>query len=214
MVIDLARCVGCNACTLACKIEHGTPPDVYYTRVYTEETGSFPDVTTLYVPALCNHCEDAPCVRVCPTGATYKREDGIVMVDQDKCIGCRYCMVACPYNERFYLREGSLDDGYHGERTVFEDTKWQWFTEGTVVKCNFCAHRVDEGLDPACVVTCPTEARVFGDLEDPGSKVSTLIRERDGHQPQPDAGTNPSVYYLDPKPPARQPERRSDVVSA
>ena len=198
MVIDLARCVGCNACTLACKIENGTPPDVYYTRVYTEETGTYPEVTTTFVPAQCNHCEDAPCVTVCPTGASFKREDGIVLIDQDKCIGCRFCMVACPYNERFYLRKGSLAGGYYGEeRTAFEDAKWSLFTEGTVHKCTFCAHRVDQGLEPACVVTCPTEARVFGDLEDEESKVSVLIRERGGKQPQPEAGTGPSVFYLE-----------------
>ena len=199
MVIDLARCVGCNACTLACKIENGTPPDVYWTRVYTEEAGTYPDVETTYVPALCNHCEDAPCVKVCPTGASHQRADGIVLVNQDACIGCRFCMVACPHNERFYLRHGTLETGYYGERTEFEDAKWSLFTEGTVHKCTFCAHRVDEGLEPACVVTCPTEARVFGDLEDEDSKVSVLIRERDGRTAMPEAETKPSVYYLDAK---------------
>jgi len=199
MVIDLARCVGCNACTLACKIENGTPPDVYWTRVYTEEAGTYPDVETTYVPALCNHCEDAPCVKVCPTGASHQRADGIVLVNQDACIGCRFCMMACPYNERFYLRHGTLETGYFGERTEFEDAKWPLFTEGTVHKCTFCAHRVDEGLEPACVVTCPTEARVFGDLEDEESKVSVLIRERDGRTAMPEAETRPSVYYLDAK---------------
>jgi Fe-S-cluster-containing dehydrogenase component len=199
MVIDLERCVGCNACTLACKIENGTPSDVYYTRVYTEETGTYPDVKTTFVPALCNHCEDAPCVKVCPTGASYRREDGIVLIDQDKCIGCRFCMMACPYNERFYIRPGTLEGGYYGERTDFEDAKWSLFTEGTVHKCTFCVHRVDQGLEPACVVTCPTEARVFGDLEDETSKVSTLIRERGGRTPKPEAGTKPSVYYLEGK---------------
>lgn len=196
MVIDLDRCIGCNACTVACKIENGTPPDHYWARVYTEEAGTYPDVKTTYVPVLCNHCEDAPCVTVCPTGASYKRKDGIVMVNQNTCIGCRFCMMACPYASRFYLRHGTLEAGYHGERTAFEDAKWEAFTEGTVTKCTFCAHRVDDGLEPACVVTCPTDARIFGDLEDPESKPSTLIRERGGKQPLAELGTKPSVYYL------------------
>ncbi len=217
MVIDLARCIGCNACTVACKIENGTPPDVYFTRVYTEETGTYPDVKTTYVPALCNHCADSPCEDVCPTGATYKRLDGIVVVDQDICIGCRYCMMACPYGNRFFLRNGSLDGGYHGERTPFEELKWSAFTEGTVIKCTFCAHRVDAGLQPACVVTCPTDARVFGDLEDASSEASRLIRERNGRQPLPEAGTNPSVYYLEEKPSVQEersaPDARRPVVA-
>lgn len=216
MVIDLARCIGCNACTVACQIENGSPPGVYFTRVYTEEKGTYPDVETTFVPALCNHCEDAPCIPVCPTGATYKRDDGIVLVDQDKCIGCRYCMMACPYGNRFFLRKGILESGYHGERTAFEDAKWDAFTEGTVAKCTFCAHRVDEGLQPACVVTCPTDARVFGDLEDEHSLVNLLIRERDGQQPLPERGTNPSVYYLEGRParPGEGGGRDGDVRSA
>jgi molybdopterin-containing oxidoreductase family iron-sulfur binding subunit len=197
MVIDLERCIGCNACIVACKTENGTPDDVYYTRVYTEEMGEFPDVTMTYVPALCNHCEDAPCVTVCPTGASYKREDGIVLINPDACIGCRYCMMACPYGERFYLTKGKLENGYYGgEHTDFEALKWQSFQEGTVVKCTFCAHRVDGGVDPACVTGCPTEARVFGDLEDEDSKVSVLLRERGGDPPLEEAGTKPSVFYL------------------
>ncbi len=196
MVLDLTRCIGCNACTVACKVENGTPPDHYWARVYTEETGTFPDVQTTYVPALCNHCADAPCVTVCPTGASFQRDDGIVLVNEDTCIGCRACMTACPYAARFYLRKGVLEAGYHGERTAFEDAKWEAFTEGTVTKCTFCAHRVDEGLEPACVITCPTDARIFGDLDDPESKPSTLIRERNGQQPLAELGTNPSVYYV------------------
>jgi molybdopterin-containing oxidoreductase family iron-sulfur binding subunit len=182
---------------MACKIENGTPPDHYWARVYTEETGTFPDTKTTYVPALCNHCEDAPCVAVCPTGASHKRDDGIVLVDQEKCIGCRACMMACPYSNRFYLRKRALKTGYYGERTAYEDLKWELFTAGTVTKCTFCAHRVDQGLLPACVVTCPTDARIFGDLDDPESAPSVLIRERNGKQPLPEMGTNPSVYYVE-----------------
>ena len=197
MVLDLTRCIGCNACTVACKIENGTPDDQYWCRVYTEETGTFPDVKTTYVPALCNHCADAPCVTVCPTGASHQRDDGIVLVDPDKCIGCRACMTACPYAARFYLRKGILDGGYHSERTDFEERKWAAVQEGTVTKCTFCAHRVDQGLEPACVITCPTDARIFGDLDDPESKPSKLIRERNGYQPLAELGTNPSVYYVE-----------------
>jgi len=197
MVLDLARCIGCNACTVACKIENGTPPDTYWARVYTEETGTYPETKTTYVPALCNQCADAPCMSVCPTKATYQRDDGIVLVNPDLCIGCRACMAACPYAARFYLQKGVLEAGYHGERTDFEEKKWEWFQEGTVTKCTFCAHRVDKGLEPACVITCPTDARIFGDLEDANSKVSVLIRERNGQQPLPEAGTSPSVYYVE-----------------
>jgi Fe-S-cluster-containing dehydrogenase component len=207
MVIDLARCIGCNSCIVACKTENGTPGDMYYTRVYTEEAGEYPDVKTTYVPHICNHCGDPPCVPVCPTGASYQRDDGIVLVNYDACIGCRFCMMACPYDARYYMRPGMLEDGYYGgERTEYEDNKWSWFQSGTVAKCTFCVHRVDEGLDPACVTACVTDARVFGDLDDPDSKVSTLIRERNGEQPMPELGTDSSVFYLHDKPTAVQTE--------
>ena len=198
MVIDLKRCIGCNACTLACKIENGTPPDVYYTRVYTEETGTYPDVSTTYVPAQCNHCEDAPCVHVCPSGASYIRPDGIVMVDKDVCIGCRACAVACPYMNRHYIEQGMLQNGFSGEGlSVLEAIKFANFDEGTMTKCNFCAPRVDRGLEPACVITCPTECRFFGDLEDPNGRLQTMVKERDGKPLLPECGTKPSVYYLE-----------------
>ncbi len=217
VTIDLKRCTGCQSCTVACKAENGTPPGVFWTRVLEQEQGVFPFAYKVFMPVRCNHCSDAPCIPVCPTGASYQREkDNLVLVDQDKCIGCRYCMMACPYGNRFFLRKGILESGYHGERTAFEDAKWDAFTEGTVAKCTFCAHRVDEGLQPACVVTCPTDARVFGDLEDEDSLVNLLIRERDGTQPLPERGTNPSVYYLEGKParPGEGGERDGDLRSA
>jgi nitrate reductase beta subunit len=172
--------------------------DVNFEGVQKEIYGQFENTFMMYLPRLCEHCLNPTCVAACPSGAIYKREeDGIVLIDQDKCIGCRACMTACPYAARFYLRKGVLETGYHSERTAFEDTKWQWFTEGTVTKCTFCAHRVDEGLEPACVITCPTDARIFGDLDDPESKPSKLIRERNGKQPLAELGTNPSVYYVE-----------------
>ncbi len=197
MVIDLKRCIGCNACTMACKIENGTPPGQYWTRVYTEEIGEYPETKVTFMPVLCNHCADPPCVPVCPTGASQQRADGIVFVASDKCIGCRACMMACPYNSRFFTRRRALREGYYGQRTAFENLKWDLFTPGTVTKCTFCAHRVDNGDEPACVVTCPTEARVFGDLNDPQSKPNKLLKERDAWRPLEELGTEPAVFYVE-----------------
>lgn len=198
MVIDLKRCVGCQACAVACKAENGTPRDVYFTRVLDHVAGEYPIVSKKYVPVLCNHCSDAPCERVCPSGATAKRSDGIVTVDHKKCVGCRACYVACPYKNRTFLKKGALKEGlFKGHITPFEKARYQKWQEGTVVKCTFCYERVDQGLEPACVNTCPAEARVFGDLEDPESKVSRLIRQRGGMQPLSESNTNPAVYYLE-----------------
>lgn len=196
LVIDLKRCVGCNACTLACKQEHGTPAGVHFARVVTREVGSYPTTRRTFLPVLCNHCQDAPCAEVCPTGATYIRSDGIVMVDNQKCIGCRACAVACPYMNRHFIAQGMLQDGA-GNGTLFEMMKFEAFEEGTMTKCTLCADRVDQGLEPACVITCPTEARVFGDLEDEAGRLQQLIRERAGWTLLPECNTKPSVYYLE-----------------
>lgn len=197
MVIDLKRCVGCQACTIACKAENGTPPGVMYTKVLDQVSGEYPNVRKQFVPVLCNHCVDAPCQRVCPTGATYKRDDGLVLVDHDKCMGCRACYVACPYNNRIFLKRGRLKSGYHGKTmTPYEAAKYKEHQDGIVEKCKFCSHRVDQGLTTACAQTCPADARVFGDLDDPDSKVSRLIRSRGGVQPLAEDNTEPSVYYL------------------
>lgn len=195
MVIDLKRCVGCNACTLACKQEHGTPEEIHFARVVTREVGTYPVSKRTFLPVLCNHCQDAPCAKVCPTGATYIRADGIVMVDNHKCIGCRACAVACPYMNRHFLAEGMLGDGR--VLTPFEVVKFAAFEEGTMAKCTFCAHRVDQGLEPACVITCPSGCRYFGDLDDSEGQLQRLIRERDGKPLLPEFSTKPSVYYLE-----------------
>lgn len=204
MVIDLKRCIGCNACTIACKQENGTPAGVHFARVITREVGSFPDFKRSFLPQLCNHCTDAPCEAACPTGATYTRDDGIVMVDNDACIGCRACAVACPYGHRHYIEPGKLEGPYYGENgegweqwSDYQDFKNVRYQEGTVAKCNLCAPRVDEGLEPACVVTCPTEARIFGDWEEEGSLLKKLVEEREGEPLLPEAGTSPNVYYLE-----------------
>ncbi len=173
MVIDLRKCIGCQACTVACAMENATPTGYNRTVVSVYEIDTEDGPRRAQLPRLCNHCTDAPCLRVCPTQATFRTEDGIVVIDQDKCIGCAYCAQACPYEARF----------------VNPDT-------GTVDKCNFCLHRLRAGLLPACVETCVGGARVFGDLNDPESSVSRLLAEHETQVLKPKAGTHPNVFYI------------------
>ena len=194
MVIDLKRCVGCHACSISCKVAHGTSFGIFWNRVYEIEEGKYPSVRRYSLPRLCMHCENAPCVEVCPTGASSRRADGIVLVDQEKCVGCKYCMVACPYGAR-YLNEKA--EGYFSrELTPYEEQAYKQHRVGVVQKCNFCAERLEIGKQPACVATCIGKARYFGDLDNPDSQVARLIRDKHGFQLQKELGTNPSVYYL------------------
>lgn len=199
MVFDLMRCIGCNACVIACKTENSLPEGAFFTRTFVAELGVFPQVKRVYVPTLCNHCEDAPCESACPSGATYTRADGIVMVDQEKCIGCSACAVACPYGVRTQFSEQQLRESWlEGSDTApFEAERRVRWQAGVVAKCDFCSRRVDNGLQPACVAACPTEARIFGDLDDRDSAPSTLIRERNGKPPLPEKNTRPKVFYVD-----------------
>lgn len=193
MVIDLNACIGCNACTMACRAEHATPKGIFWAKVLEKEVGKFPSARRIFLPVLCNHCRSPICMEVCPTGATYQRPDGIVLIDYDMCIGCRSCMEACPYGPRsFYEGDGAY---YPGAETPFEQAK-QDFAEGIVMKCNFCVDRVDQGKDPACVETCPTVCRFFGDLEDPESKVSHLVADKKARPLLPEKGLDPSVFYI------------------
>ncbi len=204
LAIDLDTCVGCNACAVACKQWNtsGTtgplsdynpfgrdPSGVWFNRIRNYEVGTYPHNKTVHFPMSCMHCEDADCVTVCPTGASYKRpEDGIVLVDQDKCMGCNYCAWACPYGARELDRE-----------------------DGVMKKCTLCIDRIyDENLpvaerQPACVMTCPTHARFFGDYDDPDSEVSRLTRERGGQALMPELGYKPTNMYLPPRPPVQVP---------
>ena len=210
MVIDLKKCIGCWGCTMACKEEHFLPPGVFWNRVLIGERGKFPAVVKEMYPVLCNHCKEAACAEVCPTGATFQREDGIVQIDYDQCVGCRYCLVACTYQQRTFYDDEKREYFPGQGLTPFEKLGREIypFQKGTVVKCNFCVERIEQGLEkglkpgvdrdatPACVNICPVGARSFGDLDDPSSRVSELIKTRKGNQLHPEFGTDPSVYYI------------------
>ena len=194
MVIDLKRCIGCYGCAVACKAENVTPPGVLWCRVIKQESGVYPLVRRISLPLQCMHCANPPCLEVCPTGATFKRADGVVDINRGMCVGCRACMMACPYQARFFQEDRST---YFGNgATPNEARGYQRHEPGTVSKCNFCLPRVEQGLEPACVANCMARARTFGDLDDPNSEVSRVIRDRGGAQLYPELGTDPSIYYL------------------
>lgn len=175
MFIDLAKCIGCNACAVACKQENEVPLTKFNTWIESwdvkKEDGRYARAN---VPHLCNHCEDAPCVDVCPTQASYRTEDGVVLIDDERCIGCKYCMAACPYHAR-----------------------WQHDEAGDIHKCTFCYHRTSNGLLPACVGACVTKARVFGDLNDPESDISKCVAAAKGGEVLlEDLNLKPHVHYV------------------
>ena len=172
MVIDDAACLNCEACMVACKAENAVPPGRSRNWVKESERGRYPVVSVQMEPGQCMQCDNPPCVRVCPTGASFIDPDGIVLVNARDCIGCRYCMQACPYGAR-YFDEGS----------------------GTVDKCTFCRHRLDEGLEPACVTTCPTRARVFGDMAEGEGLIGSLLARARVEVRKEQAGTEPKVFY-------------------
>ncbi len=195
MVIDLKRCIGCNSCTVACKQANGTPPGDLRTKVLTMEVGRYPHTKLEFIPVLCNHCEEPECVRLCPVGASAKQENGIVTIDPDKCLGCGYCEMACPYGARTLIKKTTGYFGEHGLST-YEQARYAEHPEGVVDKCDFCADRVARGELPVCVVTCGAGARIFGDLDDPTSEVSRLIAEENGVPMHPELGLKPQVYYI------------------
>lgn len=174
MLIDLRKCVGCQACTAACKFENNIPEGSFRTWVPDIEVGTYPNTRRAFLPRLCNHCERPSCIEVCPAGATWQRKDGIVVIDYDKCWGCGACVNACPYDARF----------------MNPVTK-------TADKCTFCAQRVDQGLLPACVETCIGGARQFGDLNDPDDPVTRQIKTQPVQVLKPDTGNQPRVFYID-----------------
>lgn len=173
-IIDNRKCIGCHACTTACKSEHEVPLGVFRTYVKQVEKGAFPDTRRLFSVLRCNHCTDAPCVEICPVEALFIRSDGIVDFDKNRCIGCKSCMQACPYDALY----------------IDPDTR-------TAAKCNYCAHRVDVGLEPACVVVCPEHAIISGDMDDPESEISGLLAREQTTVRKPEKATIPNLYYIE-----------------
>ena len=174
MLLDLRRCIGCHTCSVACKSANDVPLGVWRSWVKQIEKGTYPYVTKSFLPSLCNQCESPVCVTVCPTKASYRREDGIVLIDPHRCIGCRYCMSACPYDVRYVNPLKRI-----------------------VQKCDFCVHRIDADLLPACVEACPVGARIFGDLNDPNSEIARLMATHPVQVLKPEMATKPQVFYID-----------------
>jgi Fe-S-cluster-containing dehydrogenase component len=205
MVIDQNKCEGCGFCTLACRAHNDIHPDISWNRVAACGTVNGEMV---YLARPCMQCEEAPCVDVCPVKASYYRPDGIVMMDYDRCIGCRYCEVACPYNARAFNWE--TFEGENPAVPTWGNPEVDRRPRGVVEKCSFCYHRIDRGLaqgltpgvdpeaTPACVVGCPVGCRTFGDLNDPESEVSKFLVEHVTHRLREDLGTGPRVYYICP----------------
>lgn len=200
MAVDLHRCIGCNTCVLACKMQNNVPDGMLWNRVLTNgcerfdgAEGTYPNLTRTYLPIACQHCENPACQKVCPTGATYTDKMGRVEIDYEKCIGCRMCMAACPYNVRvFNWNEPARSTGFdYGDASVPARSK------GVMEKCTLCKERTDRGDVPMCVLCCPADARIFGDLDDPESDVSVALREKEGFTLLEEKGTSPKVRYLD-----------------
>lgn len=173
MVIDTKKCVGCMDCVVACKTENHVPGGYNRDWIVQDVRGTYPTLHMEIRTERCNHCDNPPCVSCCPTGASHVHELGkVVLVTKSECIGCKACVASCPYDARFIHPDGYAD------------------------KCTFCIHRVEKGLDPACVSVCPTHCMYFGDLDDPQSQVSKLLTSHKNHALIPEAGTQPRIFYL------------------
>jgi molybdopterin-containing oxidoreductase family iron-sulfur binding subunit len=217
MVIDQARCVGCHACTIACVAENKLPPGVVYRPVLEEELGAYPDVRRRFLPRPCLHCENPPCVKVCPVTATTRNQQGVVVVDYDRCIGCRYCLVACPYGARTsdfgeWYTGGTAEaagklvgkkaaaKGYEDMPAAEYGKAWPPRGHGSPMgnarKCHFCLHRLAVGMLPACVTTCIGRATYFGDAADSSSMVHELLGSPRAYRLKEELGTKPTVRYL------------------
>ena len=199
IAINLDRCTGCNTCAMACKMQNNVPMGMAWNRVLNEECefevgvqGTYPHVSRAHLPVACQHCENPACLRVCPTGATYKDDKGRVEIDYDKCIGCRMCMAACPYNARTF----NWNEPVRATGASYGDARVPERGRGVMEKCTLCKERTDEGDEPMCVRCCPADARVFGDLDDPDSAVSRLRRKQSAEVLLEEKGTRPQVFYV------------------
>ena len=217
MVIDIAKCVGCHACTIGCVAENKLPPGVVYRPVLEEEIGTYPNVRRRFLPRPCMHCMNPPCVKVCPVKATYKTVQGVTVVNYKRCIGCRYCLVACPYAARtsdygeWYTRKtpdvpGKIvgrkasAKGYEEKPAVEYGKNWPDRGHGSPVgnarKCHFCLHRLAVGMLPMCVTTCIGRATIFGDRNDPEALIAEQLASPRSFRLKEELGTQPSVVYL------------------
>ncbi|MDY3128471.1 MAG: 4Fe-4S dicluster domain-containing protein [Berryella intestinalis] len=200
IAVNVGRCVGCHTCSISCKMSNNVPDGMLWNRVLTENSevidgavGVYPALSRDYLPLACQHCENPACQKVCPTGATYKDDKGRVEIDYDKCIGCRMCMAACPYNARVFnwtepVRSAGAN---YGEADVPVRPK------GVMEKCTLCSERTDRGDAPMCVTCCPARARVYGDLDDPDSEISKISREKNVRILLEEMGTSPQVFYFE-----------------
>ena len=220
MVIDLHKCVGCGACSITCKNENNVSEGFFWSHHQIKTSGTFPNVKYEFLPTLCNHCENAPCTKACPVNAMYKDENGITMHNAEKCIGCKTCMLACPYEVISYNKEHphklwqdnsrAIENGtssgaeiakktgvaipyYNPDR---EKTYAGIRPEGVVEKCTFCDHRVKDGELPYCATSCPAGARIFGDLQDPQSEINELLSRHKYTQLKQQFGSKPKVFYI------------------
>jgi len=219
MVIDTRKCIGCHACTVACVMENKLPPGVVYRPVIDMETGKYPNTGRKFLPRPCMQCEKPPCVPVCPVGATWKRPDGIIAIDYNACIGCRYCIAACPYQARTFdfgkhwtdNAASGKDDAlalntgiqYQFEASQEYGTPWKRKNNGkkqspvgNARKCTFCVHRLNQGQLPMCVTTCIARATYFGDAEDSDALVSKMASQNNAILLKPESGVGPRVTYL------------------
>jgi dimethyl sulfoxide reductase iron-sulfur subunit len=201
MVIDTKRCIGCHTCAMACKTENNQPASNWWNRVLTvggkamdTPAGKSPNLAMSFITLACQHCSNPHCVKVCPVEATYiRKEDGVVIQDYDRCIGCRYCVAACPYTG---VRQFNWEKPKYQIAFAVGDADIPPHQKHTVEKCTLCVHRLARGLQPACIEVCPARARYFGDFNDPDSKVSQLLRQRSHFQLLPEKETKPSMYFL------------------
>lgn len=201
MVIDVRRCIGCHTCAVACHVANNLPDKTWWNRILTDggdkvdtPAGVYPNLTMRYIPLACQHCDNPACTKVCPVGATFKDEEtGIVRQDYDKCIGCRMCVASCPYTG---VRSFNWEEPHNYTGHAVGDANAPAHQKHVVEKCTFCYQRTSQGEKPACMELCPGRARFWGDLDDPESEVSKLIRSREHMQLLTEKGTEPSTYYL------------------